>query len=199
MINTGVFSNENDFDSTKLEVVNMLRDIKNEDNTYNLYDHLQKLFDVKMLLQDDEKFLDLFEDISYRIKNNGYYIEDNHKENNIKTYLEYFVKSNLNKKKLLEPLVKKDGDEITPVTNVGYVPDYHNIFQSLSWCGIGLGEKESYLLTLSIRNLISEKNLQSGTFWGKIFGKDKDYYIVETPPTEQINGNILFYINLYLR
>ena len=142
------------------------------------------MFDTKLLLQDDKKFLDLFEDISLRIKNDGFYIHPNDKEKTVKTYLEYFVKACKGRKTLLEPLVKVDGEEITPITQVGYVPDYYSIFQSLEWCGISISDKESYLLTNSIRTLLNEKSIASASFWGKIFGKEKDYYIIETPPTE---------------
>ena len=62
------------FESGKEEVVNLLKQITNEDKTKNLFDHLQQLFDTKLVLQNDEKFLDLFEDISYRIRNEGFYI-----------------------------------------------------------------------------------------------------------------------------
>lgn len=176
---------EKEFEATKAEVIQLLRGIKNNDDSKDLYNHLQLLFDTKYLLQDDEKFLDLFEDISIRIKNNGYYISQDDKERKIKTYLEYYTKSISGVKKLLEPLVKVEREEeVTPITSVGFVPDYYSIFQSLEWCGISISEKESYLLTNSIRLLLSDKNIPSARFWGKIFGKNKDYYILETPPTE---------------
>lgn len=172
------------FESGKEEVVNLLKKITNEDKTKNLYDHLQQLFDTKLILQNDEKFLDLFEDISYRIRNEGFYIPPNDKESNTKRYLEYYVKAVHEKKTLLEPLVKRDGDDVTPITSVGYVPDYYSIFQQLEWCGISISDKESYILTNALRALVSEKSLQSVTFWGKVFGKEKDYYIVETTGVE---------------
>lgn len=172
------------FESGKEEVIALLKQITNEDKTKNLYDHLQLLFDTKLILQNDEKFLDLFEDISYRIRNEGFYIASDEKESKIKRYLEYYVKAVQEKKSLLEPLVKRDGDDVTPITLVGYVPDYYSIFQQLEWCGISVSEKESYILTNALRSLVSEKSLTSVTFWGKVFGKEKDYYIVETTGVE---------------
>lgn len=171
-------------DAGKEEVINLLKTIISEDKNKNLYDHLQELFDIKLTLQDDSKFLDLFEDISFRLRKQGFYIPENNQETNIKNYLEYFVKAIQGKKALLEPLVKRDGDEVTPITSVGYVPDYYNIFQNLEWCNISVSDKESYLLTNSLRTLVSDKNLPAVTFWGKIFGKEKDYYIVETAAVE---------------
>ena len=179
-------------ESSKDEVIKLLKTITSEDKSKNLYDHLQQIFDTKLVLQDDEKFLDLFEDISYRIRKQGCYISENDKDEKIKNYLQHFVKANQGKKTLLEPLVKKDGDEITPITSLGYVPDYYSVFQNLEWCGISISEKESYLLTNSIRVLVSDKGLTSASFWGKIFGKNKDYYIVET--TIEAGGNIFLFI-----
>jgi len=182
-----------DFESTKNEVMSLLKSIHNSDKTQNLYDHLQLMFDTKLILQDDDKFLDQFEDISYRIKQSGFFFPPDNKENRIKTYLEYFTKAVQSKKKLLEPLVKIEDENVTPITNVGFVPDYYSIFQSLEWCGISISEKESYLLTNSIRTFLNEKNIASASFWGKIFGKEKDYFIIETPPTEvqQIEGKVV--------
>lgn len=185
--------NNNDlinFESSKQEVINLLQKIHNEDNSKSLYDHLQQLFDTKLIIQNDEKFLDLFEDISFRIRKQGYYIQPNDKDIKIKTYLDHYVRAIKGKKTLLEPLVKKDGDEVTPITSVGFVPDYYSIFQNLEWCGISISEKESYLLTNALRTLASEKGLKSVSFWGKIFGKIKDYYIVETEGVEV--GKILY-------
>lgn len=79
----------------KEEIISLLSNVKNEDN-YSLYDHLQKLFDTKLEMQNDEKFLDLFEDISYRIRSQGYYKEDEKK--NMKKYLEHFVIANQGKR-----------------------------------------------------------------------------------------------------
>ena len=80
--------------------------------------------------------------------------------------------------KLLEPPVKMEGDEPTPVTQVTFIPDYYSLFSKLSWCGIGLSEKESYLLTNSLRNLAA--NLPGTvTFFGKIYGTKRDYYVAE--------------------
>lgn len=171
-------------EASKDEVVSLLKTITSEDKVKNLYDHLQEMFDTKLVIQDDEKFLDLFEDISYRLRKQGYYIPPDDKENKIKNYLEHFVEAVKTKKTLLEPLVKKEGDEVTPVTSVGYVPDYYSLFQNLEWCGISVSEKESYLLTNSLRTLVSDKGLTAVNFWGKIFGQEKDYYIVETAAVE---------------
>ena len=171
------------------DIYKLLTSIKSKDNKdLNLYEHLQKLYETKIKLNDDMKFIDLIEDISIRIKKQGEYIVEEDFSQSLFNYLEEFNKNAKSKKNLIEPLVKKDGDEITPVTSVGYVPDYHSIFQSLEWIGISIGEKEAYLLTNSLRNLSSNKNILSLVFWGKIYGRTKDYYIAEATGLEP-NGN----------
>ena len=174
------------------EVHNLLYLIKSQNSHNNLYEHLQKLFETKVHMNDDKKFIDLLEDISIRIKEKGtYFIEEKVRES-LLHYLEEFNKNSKQKKALLNPLVKLDPDGGDPqvITEVKYVPEYHNIFQYLEWVGISLGEKESFLLTNSLRNLSFNKNLPNGvTFWGKIFGTEKDYYIVEASGVEPNNDN----------
>lgn len=170
------------------ELFNLLSEIKTKENKEkNMYNHLLKLYEVQMEMNDNNKFLDLFEDISLKLKNiKGKYFEEEKEKalDSLFTYLEEFTKSAISRKALIEPLTRKEGDEITPVTQVGYVPEYYNLFQIFEWLGISIGEKESYLLTNSLRNLASVKNLQSVTFWGKIYGTEKDYFIAETSGAE---------------
>ena len=189
-------------DSSKEEVIELLKSIKSDDKNKNLYDHLQELFDTKLVIQNDEMFLDLFEDVSYRIRNQGFYFPPNDKQESQKKYLEHFRKANEAKKGLLKPLVKKDGDDEIPVTQVNFVPDYYSIFSNLEWCGISISDKESYLLTNALRVFLSERtdrNISQVTFWGKIFGKDKDYYVIYTPPLDGGNGKFLIKIKLKAR
>jgi hypothetical protein len=63
---------------TDSKVHDLLSKVKSsQDPNYTLYHHLQKLYQVKLELNNDEKFLDLFEDISLRIRKEGkYMLED---------------------------------------------------------------------------------------------------------------------------
>lgn len=80
-------------------------------------------------------------------------------------------------------------NEGTPITQVNFVEDYHSLFNKISWAGVGLDEKTSFLLTNSIRNLSAK--LQSGflKFFGKIYGIEKDYYIVQASDYESPEEN----------
>jgi radial spoke head protein 4A len=179
--------------NVQTELYELLSKIKSKENNKNIYDHLLNLYETQLEMNDDKKFLDLFEDISYKLKlTDGRYL-DEESEKNLKslfTYLEEFCKSSKSRKTLIEPLTKKDGDEVTPVTQVGYVPEYYNLFQIFEWLGISLGDKESYLLTNSLRNLANQKNLPNVIFWGKIYGTDKDYFIAEATGGEG-GGNLV--------
>ena len=91
---------------TETKVHDLLFKIKSsQDPNYTLYHHLQKLYQVKLEMNNDEMFLDLFEDISLRLKKEGKYILEDMIDKNIFLYLEEFCK-NVNKKKSLKLFTK---------------------------------------------------------------------------------------------
>ena len=51
--------------------------------------------------------------------------------------------------------------------------------QLLERAGLGFGEKETYKIYSAIKKLCLLKGAQSMVFWGKIFGLQKDYYVVQ--------------------
>ena len=154
----------------------ILREIKSKDGTTNLMEHLKKMYTIKKLMNDDEKYNDLFEDISLHLKEKEKYIQD---EENVKD-LNFVIDQN--EKNLLNPLMKAEGgenNELQPVTNINFVPDYVDIFNKLSYGGLSFSVKESILITNSLRNLASTLP-GNVTFFGKIFGSEKDYYIASS-------------------
>jgi len=158
-----------------------------DDNKVTLLEHLQKLYETRTEMGDDQKFLDLFEEISLRLKTDGTYFKKDSLNSSIFNYLMEFNKNIKQKKELIDPLVKKDeeGNDPQPVGEIKNVPEYHNLFQFIEWTGYSLGEKESYLLTNSLRNLCFKQNLGWVRFWGKIYGTKKDYFIAEAPAQER--------------
>ncbi|MCQ2819820.1 MAG: hypothetical protein MJ252_21355 [archaeon] len=167
--------------SGRLETV--LKSITSKDGNSNLFDHICGMNSIKFEMDDQSKFFDLFEDISLRLKKEGEYKI---------THGHISTETSEKEKNLLKPLVKVEGEgaEPTPVTSVNYVPDYVEIFQKLSYAGISFGDKESLLLTNSLKSLSS--NLTSGSikFFGKIMGSEKDYYIAEGVDMESSNTEI---------
>lgn len=172
------------------EINEMLSSIRSSDCTNNLLDHLKQMFEMKIELNNDILYTDLFEDISIRIKANGKYLNEESNREALHKFIVSYIENVKSEKKLLDPLMKveAEGEEPTPITTVNYVPDYHYLFQKLEWSGISLGEKEAYLLKNSLRNLSSNLSGGNVTFFGKIFGTVKDYYIAEAtevePPAE---------------
>ena len=152
------------------EISEMLSEIKSNDGGSNVLDLLSKLLDTKIELDNDQLYTDQFEDISIKIKKNGYYIKDSLKRESLLKYLEDYIKNIKPKKDLLKPPMNKaegeaggegEGEgggaeqenEGTPITQVNFVEDYYTLFNKISWAGIGLDEKTSFLLSLYFRAL----------------------------------------------
>ena len=173
------------------ELITQLEEIKSQISDENILNLLSKMFEFKQETNDDDFYMDRFEDIALKIKNSGKYFNDESKRECLLKFLESFSENIKPLKTLLEPLMQKpeepDG-EATPITAVNFIADYHSIFQKLSYAGVSLGEQESFLLTNSLRNLAGL--LQNGqiSFFGKIYGTEKDYYIAQAaeidPPAE---------------
>jgi hypothetical protein len=176
------------------EIFKIVSQVKSSDGKVSLMQHIMKLYETKVQMNEDKKFLDLIEDISIKIKKNGNYYNDQINRESLIRFLQDFEKNCQGKKNLLGPLVKKlDGGDQEVISQVSFVPEYHNIFKTLEWVGLSIGEKESYLLTNSLRNLVNNKGIAAGiSFWGKIYGREKDYYIAEASGIEANAGLILY-------
>ncbi|KAI8925429.1 radial spokehead-like protein [Entophlyctis helioformis] len=62
--------------------------------------------------------------------------------------------------------------------DIGEIPDIMDLANL--WDGlISFGREETFVLFLSIKNLVEEKPLKSVRLWGKIFGTQSNYIIVE--------------------
>lgn len=47
------------------------------------------------------------------------------------------------------------------------------------WAGISFGEEETYKLQKSLKKLAVMSGATALRFWGKVYGSQKDYYVVE--------------------
>ena len=177
------------------DISDLLSGIKSSQNQEeNLLNLLSKMYDTKLSLNDNGLYIDQFEDISARIKSNGFYFKENSDKEKLMKYLQDFTSNIQQRKNLLDTPKNKQEEgeegEPTPITQVNFVEDYYSLFKKISWCGISLNEKESYLLVNSIRNLSAKLQMGMLTFFGKIYGTEKDYYIVqgaEIDPKEDAN------------
>ena len=163
------------------DLLSGIKSARNQDQ--NLLDLLSKMYDTKLSLNNDGLYIDQFEDISTRIKNSGFYLKEDLDKEKLMKYLQNFTSNIKPKKDLLDTPKNKQEEgeegEPTPITQVNFVEDYYSLFKKISWCGISLNEKESYLLVNSIRNLSAKLQVGMLTFFGKIYGTEKDYYIVQ--------------------
>ena len=89
----------------------MLSEIKSSDGEGNLLELLSKLLDTKIELDNDQLYTDQFEDISIKIKKNGFYIKDSLKRESLLKYLGDFTKNIKSEKDLLKPPMNKPEGE----------------------------------------------------------------------------------------
>ena len=169
------------------------------DMNQNLYTHVKNLLKTKYQMNDNEKFDDLFEDISLRLKTLGYYLKDDNdlssdyiqKILNDRELVQKILSQFTKEKNLLKPPAKtEEGQEPQPITNINFIPDYYELFQKFGFIGINFSKKELMLLNKSLIKLATEITTGNITFFGKIFGTQKDYYIVEATeidPPENFN------------
>ena len=169
------------------------------DMNKNLYTHIKYLLKTKYAMNDNEKFDDLFEDISLRLKTYGYYLKDD--DDLSSDYIQKLLKepqiietilSEYNKEKLLlkPPAKVEEGAEPQPITNINFIPDYYELFQKFGSIGINFSKKELLLLNKSLTKLATILTNGNITFFGKFYGTEKDYYIVEATeidPPENFN------------
>ncbi|KAL4480348.1 hypothetical protein ABPG74_020864 [Tetrahymena malaccensis] len=154
-----------------------------EGNT--LTNHLSNLL-TKLLLDDPHNAYYLFEDESLNIKQSKYdFRKHNEFQDNAERLREKYeavsesFKAN---KKLLDPLMEGEEDNLAPVGAIGYVPNFMEEAKWFEWAGVGFGEEESYRIFRALTvlsNAKKEKGLKNVRLWGKIHCTNKDYYIAE--------------------
>ena len=62
---------------------------------------------------------------------------------------------------------------------IGYLNNIMFENKLLNECGLGLSEEESYLLKISMIKFSKKYNTKKTIFWGKIYGIENNYYIIE--------------------
>jgi radial spoke head protein 4A len=71
-------------------------------------------------------------------------------------------------------------EEIPALPNEGDMHDMIDEAQMFEWGGVGLGRDEAYRVMLAMKHLLEGNPLKSVRFFGKILGRERDYYIVES-------------------
>ena len=109
------------------ELITQLEEIKSQISDENILNLLSKMFEFKQETNDDDFYMDRFEDIALKIKNSGKYFNDESKRECLLKFLESFSENIKPLKTLLEPLMQKpeepDG-EATPITAVNFIANH---------------------------------------------------------------------------
>ena len=150
----------------------------------SVYSHLTEVF-TYILQNKPERLYENFESISAFVKKNTFKYNELKPDTEIaklqarKIELSDWVEEC---KKLLSKYTKtteQGFNIVVPPPTLGTFSDLLKDFQLLQWIGIGFGEEETYRIQLSLRNLMRSSGAQSLRFWGKIYGREKDYYVAE--------------------
>ena len=74
---------------------------------------------------------------------------------------------------------EEEKHEEEEMQNEGEVPNVPGDMRFISEAGIGLSERETFLLQQAIQKLVRTKPLATARFWGKVLGIEHNYYICE--------------------
>lgn len=149
-----------------------------------VYSHLTEVI-IHILQNKPEKLYDNFELISSFVKNNTFSYKPLAPDTEIaklksrKIDVSDWVEDC---KALLSPFIKttEQGFKVlAPPPPLGTLSDLLQDRELLNWVGIDFGESETYRIQLSLRNLMRSSGASSIRFWGKIYGREKDYYVAE--------------------
>lgn len=145
----------------------------------SLMDHMQELF--SQLIYDNPRCpLSSLELYSLDIKKHGFsYLHSattNHGE--LADLLKW---ANLEQRLIDRPKEENDEGVLVEVAPEALpaISDIMEDRQLLRWAGVDLGEEECWRLRQALKKLVKEKSAKDIRFWGKIYGTEKDYYVVE--------------------
>ena len=144
-----------------------------------MMDHLQELFS-QLIYDSPSDPLSSLELSSQDIKKNGFsYL---HSIGVHSSDLSELLKWASIEQRLIDRPKEENDDGVLVEVSPEALPAISDIMedrQLLRWAGIDLGEEESWRLRQALKKLAKEKSPKDIRFWGKIYGSEKDYYIVE--------------------
>lgn len=169
----------------------------------SLYDHLSEVL-LKIVQENPDAPLATFENISARVKETRHKPELLKDSPSIPTDKDTVEALAARVEHVLQLLGKKppkpvrdpeaeeseeeDIDESDEEDDIetGHVPDVLSEAQLFRWTGVNIGEQELFSVLLSLRRLAKQQADQASSFrfFGKILGREADYFIVESKLTE---------------
>eukprot|EP00049_Salpingoeca_infusionum_P017728 m.354140 g.354140 ORF g.354140 m.354140 type:complete len:489 (-) comp16930_c0_seq1:291-1757(-) len=136
----------------------------------SMYDHMADLIE-KVLQEKPPNAADMLESLSYQLKATRFSTESQLKEQ--PELSDSILLANTQAQLLRhETEVPEEDDE-------QIVPNMPQLMQYFESADVGVGADESFRIFMALKQLAETQPLKSVTFWGKIFGLEKNYYIAE--------------------
>ena len=147
----------------------------------SLYEHIKRVFE-HLILHNPDRALERFEEISYMIKKKmdvGEFL----KMEDVRDYKPVAAQAAAYTGRMQPHFAQgepdDDGNIPQPEPLATQVQDLMQAAKVFQWAGISFGEQETYRLQKSIKKLAEKKPHKSIRFFGKIYGTQRDYYVVE--------------------
>jgi radial spoke head protein 4A len=145
---------------------------------YNENEHMRELI-KEIVTSHQQDGYDKFEKISMFLR------EKNTKLDNFQyTHPEKIIKNIINitplEKKIILEEIKKSDRPIKQLNN--YMEDIIAQSELLEWGGISFNDIEWYKIRTALKKLLVENNCEFIRFFGKIYGINSDYYIIQGLP-----------------
>eukprot|EP01066_Platyproteum_vivax_P017520 Platyproteum_vivax@DN7385_c0_g1_i3.p1 len=151
--------------------------LKKDEEGANLYEHLQQLI-LKLSLDNSDSPYESFETYSKQVKEACFKSE--HPPDNQFEWSEDFRAKELDETCREHTLLLMKGPPEDDNNISAEIESFTNFAHVLKEAGVGFGDHESYLISLSLRKLAAKtEGLSSLRFWGKILGIQADYYVSE--------------------
>lgn len=145
----------------------------------SLMDHLQDLFS-QLIYDNPRNPVNCLELLSQDIKKHGFSYQHSTNINNAE-FSDLLKWATVELKLIDRPKEENEEGVLIEVAPEALpaISDIMEDRQLLSWAGIDLGEEECWRLRQALKKLVKEKSAKDIRFWGKIYGTEKDYYVVE--------------------
>lgn len=92
-----------------------------------------------------------------------------------------------NEENIFRDLNKKKGKSVETVDN--YIEDILSLSRIMEWGGISFSKNEWFKIRLAMKKLLIESDAVSLKFWGKIYGLNADYYVIQGSVKQYPMGN----------
>eukprot|EP00727_Mastigamoeba_balamuthi_P007663 m51a1_g3517 putative radial spoke head protein 4 homolog a (560) ;mRNA; r:908146-910192 len=147
---------------------------QSSENGRSLYDHLSSVL-LKLLEQRPARAYDSFEALSFELKQSTATRQLPRRDEAAAD-----TTGPAGVPDLLRPKDDEEGGLVT-ASNEGDMADVQEQLDMFEWAGVAVASREeAYCLVLSLRKLIEREPLQSVRLWGKILGREADYYVAES-------------------